>query len=92
MDPWRDQFIRLQLRQWYLWGWVEYDDIFAADTRHRTEFCFEILRSRLPDGKVWLGFRPTPRFNAVDSGCLRPIDPATGRSGGFVGDPGSAPS
>jgi hypothetical protein len=67
---------------WYLWGWVEYDDIFAADTRHRTEFCFEVLRSRLPDGKVWLGFRPTPRFNAVDGGCLRPIDPTTVAAGG----------
>ncbi|MGB6436975.1 MAG: hypothetical protein WBF59_23445 [Bradyrhizobium sp.] len=66
---------------WYLWGWVEYDDIFTADTRHRTEFCFEIMRSRRPDGTIWLGFRPTPRFNAVDGGCLRPIDPATGRSG-----------
>jgi hypothetical protein len=30
----------------YLWGWVEYDDIFIDANRHRTEFCFEIDRVR----------------------------------------------
>jgi hypothetical protein len=40
---------------------------------------FETLRSRLP-AKIWLWFRATLGFNAVDNGCLR-IDPVTGRGG-----------
>ncbi len=57
---------------WYLWGWVEYDDIFSDTNRHRTELCFEIDRVRLtPTNELVIGFRPHPRFNAVDSNCLR---------------------
>lgn len=61
----------------YLWGWIEYDDIFASTTRHRTEFCFRIECERLqPTNEIWVGFAPHSRFNAADGDCLRPIDPA----------------
>ena len=26
----------------FIWGWVEYDDIFSDTPRHRTEFCLEL--------------------------------------------------
>lgn len=26
----------------FLWGWVEYDDIFEGTPRHRVDYCFEI--------------------------------------------------
>src|SRR4029079_3983421 len=26
----------------YLWGWVEYGDVFAGTDRHRTEYCMEV--------------------------------------------------
>jgi hypothetical protein len=64
------------INEWYLWGWVEYDDIFGSDTRHRTEFCFEIGRLRLEaTNDLWMAFKPFSRFNAMDSDCLRPIEP-----------------
>jgi hypothetical protein len=65
----------------FLWGWIEYDDIFSGSIRHRTEFCFKIIFERLPvTNDPWLGFEPHSRFNAADAGCLRPIDPHTNRS------------
>lgn len=67
--------------EWFLWGWVEYDDIFSETQRHRTEFCFHIDCDRVPvTGEFWLGFKPYPRFNAMDGNCLRPIDPHTNES------------
>jgi len=61
----------------YLWGWIEYDDIFASMPRHRTEFCFKIECERLqPTNEFWVGFAPHSKFNAADNDCLRPIDPA----------------
>jgi hypothetical protein len=71
--------------EWYLWGWVEYDDIFTRSgntSRHRTEFCFQIERIRLPvTNEFWTTFKPHSRFNAADWDCLRPIDPMTNQSG-----------
>jgi hypothetical protein len=67
----------------YLWGWIEYDDIFSGSIRHRTEFCFQIIFERLPPtNEGWIRFEPYSRFNAADADCLRPIDPATGEGGG----------
>jgi hypothetical protein len=71
------------LAERYLWGWIEYADIFSGSIRHRTEFCFQIIFERLPptnDG--WLRFDPYSRFNAAEQDCLRPIDPGTGEGGG----------
>jgi hypothetical protein len=62
---------------WYLWGWIEYDDVFTQSSfRHRTEFCFHIDRVRLqPTNELWIGFSPYSRFNAIDGGCVRPFNP-----------------
>jgi hypothetical protein len=68
--------------EWYLWGWVEYDDVFTGVIRHRTEFFFQIDRVRLSVSNEFLvGSKPYPRFNAVEADCLRPIDPHTNRGG-----------
>jgi hypothetical protein len=49
----------------YLWGWIEYDDIFGTTLR-RTEFCFRIDRERLqPTNELWVGFTPHSQFNAA---------------------------
>jgi hypothetical protein len=65
----------------YLWGWIEYDDIFRGTTRHRTEFCFQVVFERLePTNESWLAFLPYSKFNAADGGCLRPVDPHTNKS------------
>jgi hypothetical protein len=66
----------------YLWGWIEYDDIFPGSIRHRTEFCFQIIFERLaPTNEGYIRFEAHSRFNAADWDCLRPIDPATGEGG-----------
>ena len=64
----------------YLWGWIEYDDIFRDTFRHRTEFCFRIDQERLPtSNELWIGFVPHSRFNAADENCVRPFDPHNNR-------------
>lgn len=66
----------------YLWGWIEYDDIFSGSFRHRMEFCFQIIFERLPPtNEGWIRFEAYSRFNAADEDCLRPIDPASGEGG-----------
>ena len=63
-------------REWYFWGWVEYDDVFEGTSRHRTEFCFWVERVRFPQtGAMAMGLRPHSRFSAVDRDCLRPPEP-----------------
>src|ERR1700720_446644 len=55
---------------WYLWGWVEYDDVFSGTLRHRTEFCFQSDRLRLPTtNEFGYTFRAHSRFNAVEADC-----------------------
>lgn len=64
----------------YLYGWIEYDDIFVGTMRHRTEFCFRILYEELnPTGEPWLSFHPHSRFNATDGNCVRPYWPNENR-------------
>jgi hypothetical protein len=71
-----NEFERVDEHEWYLWGWIEYDDIFSRTRRHRTEFCFEIDRSRLQgSNELWVGFKPLSKFNAADDGCLREFYP-----------------
>jgi hypothetical protein len=71
-----NEFERVDDLEWYLWGWIEYDDIFSGTSRHRTEFCFEIDRSRLQgSNELWVGFKPLSKYNAVDDGCLRGFYP-----------------
>jgi len=68
--------------EWFLWGWAEYDDIFDGTSRHRTEFSFEIERTRPPgSAQIWALFKPLDRFNAVDEGCMREFNPAENRYG-----------
>lgn len=55
----------LRKKRLWLWGWVEYDDIFEKSPRHRTEVCVEILVDK--DGTCTnLGFH---RHNGMDSDC-----------------------
>jgi len=54
----------------FLWGWVEYDDVFDETPRHRTEYC-AVMRAptgphRAPD------FYNVGPFNGSDGGCSRP--------------------
>jgi hypothetical protein len=60
-------------RKWlYIWGWIDYDDVFEGTPRHRTEFCFDVSPDEVPDkGNTYLRFPTHGRFNGVDGDCVR---------------------
>ncbi len=61
----------------YIWGWIEYDDVFEGTFRHRTEFCFRVVFERIKDTRepyVW--YEAHSRHNAIDHDCMRPLNPA----------------
>ncbi len=54
----------------YIWGWIEYDDVFAPKTpRRRTEFCFRIRGQE--HGLPGLRFTNHSAYNAMDEDCER---------------------
>lgn len=58
----------------FVWGWVEYDDIFA--TRHRSEFCVELeLRSGPSTDPNAIAFRFYRLHNGADDECYRQPSP-----------------
>lgn len=64
------QKIRSNSAHAYIWGWIDYDDIFANTRRHRTEFCVEIQVTGNPIYKEG-GFlyRMHGPFNGFDEDC-----------------------
>lgn len=54
----------------YLWGWVEYNDVFNETKRHRTEFCYKIEMDRGA-----MSFRAHHKHNAADEECYRQPSP-----------------
>jgi len=59
-----------------IWGWCEYNDVFAGTKRHRTEFCREVIISN-PGNPDILGIGalhfPTTKYNNTDDECLKPL-------------------
>jgi hypothetical protein len=68
----RLQKIRAGSATAYLWGWVEYNDVFDNKRRHRSEFCFQIEVTGNPIYKEG-GFRYATYgpFNGYDDECYR---------------------
>jgi hypothetical protein len=56
---------------YYVWGWIDYNDVFTDSARHRTEFCFKISADNQHGGETYLTFNPHERFFAADSDCMR---------------------
>jgi hypothetical protein len=56
----------------YIWGWIDYNDIFERTERHRSEFCFEIIVTGNPLYRAG-GFLYPRRgpFNGFDAECMR---------------------
>ena len=56
----------------YVWGWVEYNDVFANTQRHRTEFCFRLMVRGDPatDQYVFSTSRHDA-YNAADDDCSK---------------------
>jgi hypothetical protein len=63
--------IRDKTTSGYLWGWVEYDDIFDETPRHRTEVCMRITTvvGGISDPRIqWSAHT---EHNAMDEDCPR---------------------
>jgi hypothetical protein len=56
----------------YVWGWIEYNDVFDHTPRRRTEFCRRFMVNPEGGGRRWLWTNAT-RFNGTDGRCSRPI-------------------
>jgi hypothetical protein len=56
----------------YVWGWVEYDDVFAGTPRHRTEFAAELTVHGLPGVVCHYTLQVYPKHNGADDDCMKP--------------------
>jgi hypothetical protein len=55
-----------------IWGWVEYDDIFARvekTDRHRTEFCTELIVIDWPGRGIQFSDRLHSEYNGSEIEC-----------------------
>ena len=59
----------------YVWGWIDYDDIFPNSPRHRTEFCNEIIYTSVTNNSVRWGAKSHHRFNGTDDECMKQPKP-----------------
>jgi hypothetical protein len=66
-------------KETFIYGWIEYDDLFPQSDRHRTEFCLAVevfadprATPEMIQGKSipLLTIRPHGRYNAYDEDCL----------------------
>lgn len=56
----------------FVWGWIDYNDVFPDTERHRTEFCFEIKVTGNPIYKNGgFAYPRHGKFNGHDSECYR---------------------
>jgi hypothetical protein len=55
----------------YVWGWVDYDDVFAATPRHRTEFCWDVRIDQLVKGGFAIRGEFYGKHNGADDECIR---------------------
>jgi hypothetical protein len=64
------QSIKDRKAKMYVWGWIEYNDIFDDTERHRSEFCFEVVVIGNPIYQAG-GFRYRKHgpFNGIDAEC-----------------------
>lgn len=68
----------------YLWGWLDYNDVFERSERHRTEFCIALIPTRdlstVPTGNegppfIYSHYR---KHNGTDEQCTRAPAPYLG--------------
>lgn len=76
----RDELIRCinKKRRIFIWGWIDYDDIFLETARHRTEFCYEVNVINDPSvGNIEQAVSASQygRYNAADEACYRKPQP-----------------
>ncbi|MEQ9519471.1 MAG: hypothetical protein RLN89_08525 [Parvibaculum sp.] len=67
IDAWKKQ-MRI-----FVWGWIEYNDVFPETERHRTEFSGELFVTADPTSDAFncFIFQPSGPFNGHDDTCFR---------------------
>ncbi len=61
----------------YIWGWVDYNDVFSGTERHRLEFCYQVaidptIPFNNPERVVVMSYK---KHNGSDDECLRKAEP-----------------
>ena len=68
--------IREGLARCYIWGWIDYNDVFVGTDRHRSEFCFELKVIGNPIYTAGgFGYPRHGPFNGFDAECMRSPKP-----------------
>jgi hypothetical protein len=64
------QLVAMRKLNLYVWGWIEYNDVFSHTPRRRTEFCARINLHGNPEesGCIML-MRIHSRHNGADESC-----------------------
>jgi hypothetical protein len=57
----------------YVWGWIEYNDVFVNTRRHRTEFAARLEVTGLPGHVCHYGLRIYSEHNGADDECMKPV-------------------
>lgn len=56
----------------FVWGWIDYNDVFDNSPRHRTEFCHQLLiKTPVGNDPPLVEFLPYGPFNGADRDCKR---------------------
>lgn len=69
---------RIKREDIYVWGWVDYNDVFNDTPRHRTEFCYKICYEIIKPGGIpehYMSFQMHRKYNAADDECYRKPSP-----------------
>lgn len=59
----------------FIWGWADYDDIFDATPRHRTEFCCRVVVIPQNPAQMMVRFETYRMHNGYDDDCFREPSP-----------------
>jgi hypothetical protein len=70
------EHVRQRRKQLFIWGWIDYDDIFRGTDRHRMEFGVEVFVNGDPAMiDTTFTFREFRQFNGTDDDCYRKPKP-----------------
>lgn len=60
-------------KRMFIYGWVDYDDVFPGTPRHRTEFCGEltVIGNPAVDDPSWARISTYRKYNGADDECYR---------------------
>lgn len=68
--------IKLGTEKFFMWGWIDYDDVLDDTPRHRTEFGYGMfVTGDFTSTHCTFLFRELDEFNGIDDDCYRSPQP-----------------